>query len=767
MPNIECQLPGNAAQNIAGGAARRSWGLTHAHSCQQAWVISPAAVARVLLTLSLCLGSGCASHDYLIRRDTPANPLALQLELASRSGPRVSYRTDSVLRRYALSDLFATDSQACLEAMQNLLDSETDGELVYGISEVAYILGKRAETNRDVGLALDMYGVSVSNAYMYLFSAEFDRIRNPYDPQFRGACDLYNESLESTLRLVHAKGQLQPGTSYEVTTGRQTYQVNTQLMGNWPAEDFERFEFVSDFELEGLPASGRTYGLGVPLVAVRRKGDPNDVRESYYPDGLSFPVTALLRVVRPDKGQGRTANHRHQCVLEFHDPLVASDLQLAGRLVPLQTDLSTSLAFFLDSPQFRETDQATMGFINPNKSQKHRGLFMLEPFDPQRIPVVMVHGLWSSPVTWMPMFNDLRSFQELRKNYQFWFYQYPSGQPFWMSATQMREDLNALRDRLDPERQFVALNQTVLVGHSMGGLVSRMQTIDSQDEFWKLLSDEPFDKVQGEPGDLVKLRQAAFFEPNRDIRRVITIGTPHRGSDYANDTTRWLGRQFIKLPTMMVATGQKLMMQNPGVFQNAELLTTGTSIDSLSPTSELFPAMLRAPRAPWTVYHNIVGVTPTKTWFSKTKLTGDGIVEYESAHMDDVVSEIIVDAEHQVIHRHPKTILEVRRVLLEHLDAVAAEYRVAQRLAKLDELRREQPRPTLTAEWERQPFPLASVSQTSDSLPSLSPMSAPIPMRRPCPTDLLPTDSLPAPPLPPLPSPPLLTAPALVPSPLE
>ncbi len=653
----------------------------------------------MLLALCLCLlAGGCSSQRYLIHRDTPFNPLAAQLQLSSRAGPTIGYRTQSVLRRYALNDVFESDPASCLEMMQTLVESEIDGELVYGISEVSYILGKRAEKKKDVALALDMYGVSVSNAYMYLFSGEFDAVRNPYDPQFRGACDLYNESLESTLRLVNAKGQLKPGKSYEVTTGKRTYEVQTLLRGNWSEDDFEHFEFVSDYELEGLPASGLTYGLGVPLVAVRRKGDDHDPREAYYPDGLSFPVTALLRVVNPGKMPGSSTHHRHHCVLELHDPLAAADVTLAARLVPLQTDLSTALAYFLDSPQFRETDQATLGLINPQKSQQHRGIFMLEPFDPNRIPVLMVHGLWSSPVTWMPMFNDLRSFPTLRRNYQFWFYQYPTGQPFWMSATQMREDLNELRNRLDPDRQYDALNQMVLVGHSMGGLVSRMQTIESQDQFWRILSSEPFEKVQGEPEDLVKLRQAAFFHANQDIRRVITIGTPHRGSDYANDTTRWISRQLIKLPTIMVATGQKLISQNPGVFQNTELLTTSTSIDSLSPDSPVFHAMLRAPRAPWTTYHNIIGSIPTKRWFSThEQYTGDGVVEFTSARMDDVVSEITVEAEHQSIHRHPRAILEVRRILLEHLEAVQAEYRVAQRLAQLERQRLGASAPPLAA----------------------------------------------------------------------
>jgi pimeloyl-ACP methyl ester carboxylesterase len=630
-----------------------------------------------LLILGLWfVNAGCAAQKYLILRDTPANPLAIPLQLASNEGPQISARTNSVLRRFALEEAYQKNPAECLESLQRLLDSEIDGEIVYSVSEMAYILGKRAEKKNNEALALDMYGVAVSNAYMYLFAGQFDQVRNPYDPQFRGACDLYNESLEASLRLVNAKGQLRPGKSYQVTTGKQTYEVATIARGNWRNEDFERFEFVSNFQLDGLAGTGTTYGLGVPLIAVRKAGNPDDPREKYYPEGLSFPVTALLRVVKPGT--------MHHCVLELHDPLAARDLQLAERLVPLQSDLSTALAYFLDSPQFREKDQATLGLLNPQKTQNLRGIFMLEPFDPNRIPVLMVHGLWSSPVTWMPMFNDLRSFPELRKNYQFWFYHYPTGQPFWLSATQFREDLQKLRSELDPDHRYPALDQTVLVGHSMGGLVSRLQTIDSTDQFWKILSEEPFDSVKGEPELIERLRQAAFFGPNESIRRVVTIGTPHRGSDYANDTTRWLSRQIIKLPTMMVSTGQALIKENPGLFRNAELLISSTSIDSLSPDSPVFPAMLRAPRAPWVTYHNIVGMTPTRKLFRESEATGDGVVSFESAHMDDVASEIVVASEHQSIHRTPKAILEVRRVLSEHLAKLQNEFRAAQLAASKD-----------------------------------------------------------------------------------
>lgn len=639
--------------------------------------VGPCTLALLVLSQFLV---GCASQKYLVQREVPANALAMQLQLASSKGPHVSGRTESLLRRYDLSDLYKKDTQICLEKLQLLAESEPTAELNYAVSELAYIIGKRADAKGNESLALDMYGVAVSNAYMFLFAPDFDLIRNPYDPQFRGACDLYNQSLEATLRLVNAKGQLKPGTSYAVTTGKMTYEVATTVKGKWRNEDFARFEFVSDFKLNGLADSGITYGLGVPLVAVRKEQDKSDPREKYYPDGLSFPVTALLRVVSKDhRSSSRAATHRHHCVLELHDPLAASDIQLAGRLTPLQTDLSTALAFFLDSPQFQEKNKATLGLINPHKTHEDRGIYMLEPFDPNRIPVLMVHGLWSSPVTWMPMFNDLRSFAELRKNYQCWFYHYPTGEPFWMSATHLRSDLEKLRQDLDPDHRYPALEHMVMVGHSMGGLVSRLQTIESGNEFWRILSDQPFETLKGKPEDLEVLRAAAFFHPNRSIRRVVTIGTPHRGSNYANDTTRWLSRQFIKLPTMMVSTGQSLINANPNVFRATEILTTNTSIDSLSPDSPVFPAMLRSPKAPWVMYHNIVGVVPSKNFLGKTQPASDGIVAYDSAHVDDAASEIPVAAEHQSIHQTPKAILEVRRILIEHLEQVRSETRIAER----------------------------------------------------------------------------------------
>lgn len=626
---------------------------------------------RLLVGLAaICLVTsgmiGCASQKYALMRPIPSNPLTDTLQLTSKSGPKVTPRTMTLLRNYALAELSQKDPNECLARLQEIAIDEKGAEKIYATSELAYTIGKREETAGRSGVALDLYNIAVTNAYLYLFCPDLDVSRNPYDPQFRGACDLYNVSLEALLRLLSTQGDFKPGRVYRIHTAKQDYDVNVVARGPWQDVDFDQLEFCSDYQVQGLEASNVTYGVGVPLIAVRKPHSGMSPTEKYYPEGLSFPVTAILRVTNPTVHGASGSNHRYPCVLELYDPLDATDISLNSRLVPLQTDLSTPLAYFLDNPKFREQTNSTLGLLDPSRTDKLRGIYMLEPFDPNRIPVLMVHGLWSSPMTWMPMFNDLRSFDELRKNYQFWFYQYPTGQPFWVSATQLRSDLHQMKQTLDPDSRYPVMDNIVMVGHSMGGLLSRMQTIDSGNEFWSALSDQPFEELKGDEAEIQRLQAVLFFKPNPSVKRVVTIGTPHRGSEYANDTTRWLGRKLIKLPNTITDIANSVVRQNPGLFLSTELLTTNTSIDSLSPESPIFPPMLRAPRAPWVHYHNIIGVVSKSSWFGEP-VPSDGLVTVESAMMPDVESEIMVESKHQDIHRQPRAILEVRRILVNHL----------------------------------------------------------------------------------------------------
>ena len=626
------------------------------------------AAAVLLLALIVSL-SGCAQPRYITKRDRPLNPLTAPLRLLSRSGPRATPRTEQLLRRYDLVEEQKEDPQAVLTRLQQEIATEPTPEKICSYAELAYIQGKRLEARGDRKDALDHFAAAVAHAYWYLLDPNLDRFRNPYDPQFRRACDLYNSSLESAMRIVQEAGRLKPGETQIIQTGSQQYAVEIKLRGPWHPEDLERLEFVSEYELaDGLTNRHHTYGLGVPLIAVRRRHEGESPAEKYYPPGLSFPVTAFLRVEHQTPGEA--AGAVHNCVLELYDPMYASNLEVCNRLVPLETDLTTPLAHFLADPAFKEKDSTTFGLLYPGKAQGIKGLYMVEPFDPNRVPVVMVHGLWSSPTTWMEMFNDLRSFPEIRSRYQFWFFLYPTGQPFWTSAAQLRDTLAEVQSVLDPEGRNPCLQQLVLVGHSMGGLVSRLQTLESGDEFWRIVSDRPLEELDATPAERNKLAKNFYFHPNPAVKRVVTIGTPHRGSTFSNDYTQYLGRTLIVLPEKMKELTSKLIRDNPGAFRDTDLLTMTTSIDSLSPRCPIFPALERAPKAEWTQVHNIVGVVSQKTFLGSVSEEGDGVVELTSARLPGAASEVDVPSDHLVVHQHPLAILEVRRILLEHAEGL-------------------------------------------------------------------------------------------------
>lgn len=625
------------------------------------------------LAALLIAAVGCRTTHYVKLSSVPHSPLVERLKLTSRGGPQPSARTLQLLRQYDLIHGLRGDMQPLLDQFQEIVDHEPTPDKVYAFAELNFIAGKKVEI-KDATAALDHFGTAVTHAYLYLFDPRFSVQRNPYDPEFRGSCDLYNGALESTLRLVQRRGGLLPGRTYSIESTSQAWDVKiTIAKGRWQADDFADFKFVSDYEVQELKNQYHSFGLGVPLIAIRQRHDPPSPAERFLPPQLSFPVTALLHVVPDTAACEAGTRPRHVAVLELYDPMVATDIVVGNRRVPLETDLSTPLAYFLNDPRLDPNNPrinldniATEGLLRPDKTQAEAGLFMLQPYEPDKIPVLMVHGVWSSPITWMEMFNDLRGDPEIRRHYQFWFYLYPTGQPFWHSATQLRRDLAQARAVLDPQRREPAFDQMVLVGHSMGGLVAEMQAVASRDDFWHTVSPKPFQLVKTTPAERQHLQDLFFFTPNPSIRRLITIATPHRGSRIANDATRWLAHELIHLPKLPALRRDELFQENPGLFRDHSILKVKTSVDSLAPDSPVLPVLLSAPKPPWLKRYNIIGVLPNKGLLGSVAGGTDGVVSYESAHLDNV-PELKVNADHLTVHRHPLSILEVRRILLEHL----------------------------------------------------------------------------------------------------
>ena len=216
-------------------------------------------ICLLLLALITLNFTGCATPNFASMRSIPINPLTHQLNLSGKKGPQVSERTKTLLRHYALDEGYEKAPYQCLEDLMELSITEKGSEKVYAVAELAYVLGVRADREKDEAKAMDMLSIAVSNAYMYLFCSELDVNRNPYDPQFRAACDVYNSSLELTLRLVNRSQGIKPGKTYSIQAIDGKHDIPVVSVGNWHEDDFDSIDFCSDWEVEGLDTSNVNY----------------------------------------------------------------------------------------------------------------------------------------------------------------------------------------------------------------------------------------------------------------------------------------------------------------------------------------------------------------------------------------------------------------------------------------------------------------------------------------------------------------------------
>jgi pimeloyl-ACP methyl ester carboxylesterase len=279
---------------------------------------------------------------------------------------------------------------------------------------------------------------------------------------------------------------------------------------------------------------------------------------------------------------------------------------------------------------------------------------------------VFVHGLASDPLTWAQLVNDLRAQPAIVARYQFWSFRYDTGDPFLSSAAMLRRQLAELRQTYDPMRVDPSLSRMVLIGHSMGGLLSKMQVTYSGDIIWNAAATQPINTIVTDPATRTDLTSAFFFAPSPDIQRVIYIATPHRGS---NDATRCIGRissaLVLERPDL-VARHQQLVRDNPCAFRPEVQRGVPTSVDLLEPQSCILQATNSLPYSPCIVLHSIIG---DDRW-SFTQGPSDGVVAVSSARIVGVQSELLVDAKHTEVQRDSQTVREVICILSHHAGLV-------------------------------------------------------------------------------------------------
>ncbi|MFL5327520.1 MAG: esterase/lipase family protein [Gemmataceae bacterium] len=477
------------------------------------------------------------------------------------------------------------------------------------------------------------------------------------------AVKIYNHAVARFLRRSGGR-KLRPDDKWEEGLAKAGLKVRVRRDGAvWTPEPFDEFQFADDYMAIGVP-SHKTDGIGVPLFAVKERGwrDPEraSAPERFFPPLKVYAATALLRF-GPEEG-----NVRPVAMLELHDPLRYDAVTFAGKNEKLAADPTTPLVYQVTQSDFDKNTY--LGFLDPQATQHKTGLFLEHPYERGKIPVILIHGLWSSPKTWTRAINDLRADPTIRDRYQFWTFQYPTGNPFIHSASILRQQIAEVRAAFDPDHSDPAFDQAVVVGHSMGGLVAKTLIASSGDNVWKLISSRPFADLKATTDEKGAFAQVFFFEPVPEVKRVVYISVPHRGSALSNNWLGQLGDWAIRRPNVLVDAQKALLRENDGNFFT-DMFQKGvpSSVGLLQVHSPLLQTVDQLPIRPGVVRHSIISqLVPTPN-----ALSTDGIVPYDSSHIDGVASEKVVTGPHACLDE-PDVIDELRRILLLHIGAEAS-----------------------------------------------------------------------------------------------
>ena len=606
----------------------------------------------LVLLCALCVALGACAGPV---GTTRADPKVVQAELA-RSATTTgdpSWPTRNVLYENGLFDLFDDRPADALEQMHKLMmATQGDPDVLFALAELSYIHGRNTAL-REYSLAAAVY------AYAFLFPEGAGVAPGRFDPRLRIAADLYNWSLAAAFASVDGLEVVPRGGTMMLPFGKMEVAFDPASMR---AGDRELYKFIPIAELEvfGLAMRYRWPGIGAPLAASSRPVDASKPGRDLVAPRMQVPLTALLRIpqARRTLAQGQPLASK----LELHLAWDGESVTIDGEKVPLENEPSAALALTFTGTSVMELE--LFGFLGrlSGVMKERPPLVSTTPYRPGLIPVVFVHGTASSIVRWAEVFNRLEADPDLRSHYQFWFFQYDSGNPIAASALLLRDSLNAAVAKLDPQGKDPALRRMVLIGHSQGGLLVKMQAINSGDQLWNAASKVPLDDLKLSPATYSLVKRGLFVEPVPGVARVVFVCTPHRGSYVAGrNFIANTVRKLVTLPFALAGAASELAT-NPNLARAGMSPVVPSAVDNMSPRHHFIKALQNIPIAPNITVNSIIAVEGD----GPVDVGNDGVVEYSSAHIEPVESEMVVRWNHSLQGR-PETIEEIRRILRLHI----------------------------------------------------------------------------------------------------
>ncbi|WP_337840469.1 hypothetical protein [Rheinheimera sp.] len=455
------------------------------------------------------------------------------------------------------------------------------------------------------------------------------------------AVHLYNQSLNQLLLQLHPRQKLsRPALRLELLP--VTDETGARLNQWWPTSLF------SSDRKEYQPP---TDGLGVSIVAARERSDqPVDL--NYPPEGVYRSYTVLLE--RLEFGEAQ------QIKLFFR----AYNGQQAKQQA-LRFDAAASYLWLMQHAKVMDFELS--GLFSAADSEERYGVFSVTPLSADKIPVLMIHGLNSSPVIWFELSLAILQQPELAARYQIWHAFYPSGPPPFFNAMRLRQKTDALLARLQQQECSPALQQMVVIGHSMGGLISKTFIQNSGYTLWDRTFLQRPEQLDVPAKQLSSIRDIFLFEARPYVDKVIFIDTPHGGSEMSES---WLGRltsAFITLPGSFVGLFRQLldkigMDQLTPAMQPYFSAGGPNSVQVLSPSHPLVQGLNQLPyqRPVYSIVGSNGALSCVDTQ-SCSQLT-DGVVPYLSAHQAKAEQQLIVSSNHNS-YRSPEALAFILTLL--------------------------------------------------------------------------------------------------------
>ncbi|MHC1790588.1 esterase/lipase family protein [Solidesulfovibrio sp.] len=606
-------------------------------------------VALLVFSLSGCAGVTVKPVDISQRFEA--------LDRTAINSDRPSELTLAFLKQRDLNEQWERDPEGLIARLDAKYQDDPGLGTLFALIELTHLQARRSAAQPDQAAVFDLSCAVYS--YLFLFDPKVAPPQGYQRPNARLAGEFHNRSLSRYLLYARSAGiRFTPGATLPRAAG--ALELKAREIGlPFAPEEFASVHLAYEYAVSGLDVTYGVPGLGVPLIVVRESAPAGTGRadERFLSRVRQVLAATLFLRIETEPGSGRGGRRVYTSRLELHDPMRENTVTVDGITVPLETDTTTPLAWMAATAP---APQGIKGLMDPQALKDVQGLYMLQPFEKDKIPVVFVHGLISSPMTWLAMVNGLMGDPELRKRYQFWYFAYPTGNPVFYSASLLRQSLESVRATFDPDGTNPAFNNMLIVGHSMGGLLTKAMVQDSGEALWDAISKVPLAELPLDQEVRLLLERIFFFKPLPFVTEVVFIATPHRGSGMALDTVGRIGKALVTLPFTLAKASASFFssLSRIGIKLPIEGLPTG--IDGLSPKNPLLPLTAAMPVA--VPFHSIIGNE------DKAGVAGgtDGIVPYWSSHLDGARSELIVKSGHGA-HEHPLAIREVRRIMQEHL----------------------------------------------------------------------------------------------------